>query len=283
MPVDHRHIVQSVDRAMLLLETLVEDGGAWRLKDLAKRTGLSPSTAHRLLTTLEQRRFVQFDSQHALWSVGRQTFSVGIAYSRRQGLLAPALPILRDLRDQTHETANLGVFEDRSITVIGQVESREIMRAITRLGGNVPMVGSAMGKAVLANLPADVLEAMVTQSDLRPKTRHGIIAMEQLHGRLAQVLADGFAVDDEEHHPGLRCVASPVFNHLGDVVGAISVSGLAIRLTPARVAAIGALAAQAGERLSAQFLSPADGSGAPPPAAWSRPSSDGRTAPHSAE
>lgn len=281
-PPDHRHTVQSVDRAMLLLETLAGDGGAWRLKDLARRTGLSPSTTHRLLTTLEQRRFVQFDAGRALWSVGRQAFSVGVAFSRRQGLLAPALPILKDLRDQTHETANLGVFENRVITVIGQMESHEIMRAITRLGGVVPMVGSAMGKAVLANLPNDVLEALVTRSDLRPITPRSIVAMEQLRSRLAQVRVDGFAVTDEEHHPGLRCVASPVFNHSGDVVGAISVSGLAIRLTPPRIAAVGALAAEAGRRLSARLSLPPDASEVPVPAAWSRPSSGGQAAHHSA-
>lgn len=280
---DHRHTVQSVSRAMVLLETLAEDGAGWRLKDLARRTGLSPSTVHRLLTTLEQRRFVQFDSQHALWSVGRQAFSVGSAYGRRQNLLAPALPILRDLRDQTRETANLGVFEDQSITVIGQVESREIMRAITRLGGSVPLVGSAMGKAVLASLPDGALEVLVSRSDLRAMTPHSIVAMEQLRTRLAQVRADGFAVDDEEHHSGLRCVASPVFNHLGDVVGAISVSGLAIRLTPTRIAATGALTAQAGRRLSALFSSSADASGAPFPAAWRPPSSDERTVRHLSE
>jgi IclR family transcriptional regulator, acetate operon repressor len=280
---DHRHTVQSVDRAMLLLETLAGEGGAWRLKDLAKRTGLSPSTAHRLLTTLEQRRFVQFDAGQALWSVGRQAFSVGVAFSRRQGLLAPALPILRDLRDQTHETVNLGMFENLAITVIGQVESHEIIRAITRVGGVVPMIGSAMGKAVLANLPNDAIEALVTQSDLRPIKPHNQNALGQLRCRLAQVRADGFAVDDEEHHPGLRCVAGPVFNHIGDVVGAISVSGLAIRLTPARIATVGALAAEAGKQLSARFSLPEDGSAVPPPAAWSDPSSAGQTIRHLAE
>lgn len=273
---DHRHAVQSVDRAMLLLETLAEDGGTWRLKDLVQRTGLSPSTVHRLLTTLEQRRFVQFDSQHSLWSVGRQAFSVGSAYGRRQNLLAPALPILRDLRDQTRETANLGVFEDQSITVVGQVESREIIRAIARLGGSVPLAGSAMGKAVLASLPEEALMAVIARSGF-PR---GNVTSEQLRSRLAKVQAEGFAVDDEEHHPGLRCVASPVFNHLGDVIGAISVSGLAIRLTPARIATIGALTCRAGKRLSALFWSPADVSGAPLPAALLPRSSDERTVRH---
>jgi len=268
---------------MVLLETLGADGGAWRLKDLARQTGLSSSTVHRLLTTLEQRRFVQFDSEHALWSVGRQAFAVGSAYGRGQSILAPALPVLRDLRDQTRETANLGILEHRSITVIGQVESREIMRAITRLGGVVPLVGSAMGKAVLAHLPHDVMQALVSRSDLRPMTPRSIVAMEQLRTRLARVRADGYALDDEEHHPGLRCVASPVFNATGDVVGAISVSGLATRLTPARLPTIGALTARAGNRLSGPSLSHSDYSAAPAPVTGSHRSSDERTVRHPAE
>ena len=263
MTSDHRHTVQSVDRAMLLLQTLAENNGAWRLKDLSKRTGLSPSTVHRLLTTLEQRNFVQFDSRHGAWSVGQSAFAVGAAYVRRQALLTPALPFLRTLRDQTRETANLGIYEDRSITIIGRVESHEIMRAIARLGGVVPLVGSAMGKAVLANLPADVIEALVTRSDLVPKTARSIVEMDQLLARLEVVRNDGFAVDDEEHHPGLRCVASPVYNQLGDVVGAISVSGMANRLPPERIKAVGALTAKAGRALSGLFLSWKDGSSAP--------------------
>ncbi|MBW4653477.1 MAG: IclR family transcriptional regulator C-terminal domain-containing protein [Kaiparowitsia implicata GSE-PSE-MK54-09C] len=100
---------------------------------------------------------------------------------------------------------------------------------------------------------------------------------------LASVRADGFAVDDEEHHPGLRCVASPVFKHLGDVLGAISVSGLAIRLTPARIATIGALTSRAGKRFSSLFWSPADVCGEPFPAAFRPRLSDERTVRHLVE
>src|SRR6476619_7847290 len=74
--------VQSVDRALLIIETLAEDDEGYRLTDLAVRTGLSPSTVHRLLTTLENRRFVQFDRTESKWHVGAQSFAVGATFAR---------------------------------------------------------------------------------------------------------------------------------------------------------------------------------------------------------
>jgi len=101
--------VQSVDRALLIIETLAEDDEGYRLTDLAVRTGLSPSTVHRLLTTLEKRRFVQFDRGESTWHIGAQSFAVGSTFVRRRNFVTQALPYLRKLRDQTRETANLAV------------------------------------------------------------------------------------------------------------------------------------------------------------------------------
>src|SRR3989440_7838844 len=89
--------VQSVDRALQIIETLAEDDEGYRLSDLAVRTGLSTSTAHRLLGTLEKRRFVQFDRTESKWHIGAQSFSVGATFARRRNLVAPALPYFRQL------------------------------------------------------------------------------------------------------------------------------------------------------------------------------------------
>ena len=96
--------VQSVDRALSILETLAEDDEGYRLTDLAVRTGLSTSTAHRLLATLEKRRFVQFDRGESKWHIGAHSFSVGATFARRRNFAAQAMPYLRKLRDQTRET-----------------------------------------------------------------------------------------------------------------------------------------------------------------------------------
>lgn len=233
--------VQSVERALSLLEVLGEDEEGYRLTDLAVRTGLSPSTVHRLLTTLEKRRFVQFDQSDGLWHVGRQAFAVGSAFVRQRNFVAPALPFLRQLRDRTRETANLGVIDDGEVIVLAQIESREIMRTITRVGGRVPMATSGMGKAILATYgPADVA-AIVASQGMRRKTPQSLVRPSDLERQLGAIRANGYAVDDEEFVPGLRCVAAVVYNNQAEALCGISVSGLSARLTGERIAGIGKL------------------------------------------
>jgi IclR family acetate operon transcriptional repressor len=135
---------------MVIMETLGEAGGGLRLTDLARQTKLSLTTVHRLLTTLEQRRFVQFLPSDNLWHIGLHTFAIGNAFVRDRNFLAPAQPYLRRLRDQTHETINLGVVDNGEIVLVDQLKSREITRSISRVGGRTPMTASGMGKSVLA-------------------------------------------------------------------------------------------------------------------------------------
>jgi IclR family acetate operon transcriptional repressor len=243
--------VQSVDRALLLLELLGEDADGYRLTDLATRSGLSLSTVHRLLTTLEKRQFVQFDQSDGLWHVGRKTFQVGSTFSQQRNFVAPSLPFLRQLRDQTRETANLGVAIDGRMIFLAQVESREIMRAITRVGGSTPMVNSGMGKALLSTFsPADV-SAIVSAYGMHKLTPKSLTRASDLKDHLAQVRRQGYAVDDEEFQQGLRCIAAPVYNQQGEAFCAISVSGLAQRLSEDRVASVGQLVAETARALTA--------------------------------
>ena len=235
---------------MSLLEVLGEDEEGYRLTDLATRTGLSPSTVHRLLTSLEKRKFVQFDQSDGMWHVGRMAFSVGAAFVRQRNFVAPALPFLRRLRDRTRETANLGVVDDGEIVVLTQVESREIMRAITRVGGRAPMVTSGMGKAILATYtPADIA-AIVSSQGMRKSTANSITRASDLRSELDMIRRQGYSVDDEEFVPGLRCIAATVYNHQAEALCAVSVSGLALRLTRDRIPAIGQLLAETARELT---------------------------------
>lgn len=233
--------VQSVDRALAILEVLGEDEEGYRLTHLAQRTGLSPSTVHRILTTLERRRFVQFDHGAGTWHIGRTTFSVGAAFVRQRNFVAPALPFLRRLRDQTRETANLGVIDEGEVVVLTQVESREIMRAITRVGGRAPMVSSGMGKATLATYSTEDVTALIRSRGLRKTTSKSIVRRGDLMAELERIRQNGYAVDDEEYAADLRCIAAVVYNHQAEALCAISISGLAERLTGDRIPALGRL------------------------------------------
>ncbi|WIV50126.1 IclR family transcriptional regulator [Marivivens sp. LCG002] len=245
--------VQSVVRALGLLRVLARSDEGARVSDIAREVGLAVSTTHRLLTTLETQGFAQFEADTSLWFVGREAFAVGSAYGKRRSFVAPALPFLRRLRDATRETANLGILDHDTLVTVSQVESREIMRAISPPGGRVPVFCSGMGKAILATWSEKDVVALAERVGFSPLTTKSIRNTDQLLHDLERTRARGFAVDDEEHVTGLRCVAAVVWSPQGEAAGAISVSGLAARLTEAKVETVGATVIQAAEGLTAKL------------------------------
>ncbi|MEC9196188.1 MAG: IclR family transcriptional regulator [Pseudomonadota bacterium] len=231
--------VQSVSRALGLLQKLARSDDGLRVSDLARSTGLAVSTTHRLLTTLEQHGFTQFETETNLWHVGREAFTVGSAFGRRRNYIAPALPFLRRLRDATRETANLGILDDDQLITVSQVESREIMRAISPPGGRVPVFCSGMGKAIVSTWRDEDILSLVTRAGLPRMTAKSLRNPDEVLKDIEKTRARGYALDDEEHVTGLRCVAAEVWSPQGEAVCAISVSGLAARLDAARIDEIG--------------------------------------------
>jgi IclR family acetate operon transcriptional repressor len=242
--------VQSVDRALLIIETLSEDDEGYRLSDLAVRTGLSTSTAHRLLATLEKRRFVQFDRYESKWHVGAQSFTVGATFARRRNFTAQAMPYLRKLRDQSRETANLAVVDDEAIIVLTRMESREIMRSLTKVGGRVAMVASGVGKAVLATYSDEDVNAIIRRQGMPRLTEKSIVRPGELFRELQEIRRRGYAVDDEEARMGLRCVAAVVYSDCSEPLAAISVSGMTSRVTDDRLPALGRMVREVAAELT---------------------------------
>jgi IclR family acetate operon transcriptional repressor len=242
--------VQSVDRALLIIETLAEDDEGYRLTDLAVRTGLSPSTVHRLLTTLEKRRFVQFDRGESTWHIGAQSFAVGSTFVRRRNFVTQALPYLRKLRDQTRETANLAVVDDGAMVVLTRVESREIMRSVTKVGGRVPMVASGLGKALLATYSEQDVFAIIQRDGMPRLTSKSIVRAGELCKSLHDIRRQGYSVDDEEALIGLRCVSAVVYDDCSEPLAAISVSGKASRVPNDRLPILGKLVQEVAAELT---------------------------------
>jgi IclR family acetate operon transcriptional repressor len=231
--------VQSLLRAICVLEILAEDDEGYRLVDLAARAGLSTSTTHRLLTTLEQKQFVQFSRDDNLWFVGVRCFSIGAAFARRRNFATLALPFMRRLRDLTGETVNLGLLDHGDVVFLTQVESREVMRAITRPGGRSPLPCTAMGQALLSAMSVRDVAEILKQHGLPRRTPNSIARPTKLHEVLAAARAQGYAVDDEENAVGLRCVAATIFDEYRHPFAAVSIAGPTVRVTQRRVPELG--------------------------------------------
>ncbi len=231
---EDRTSVQALSRALTLLEILADDDDGYRLVDLAERSGLPAPTIHRLLTTLQQRRFVTFETEKNLWRIGAQCFSVGSAFLPRRDMVALATPILRRLRDDAGETVNVGGLDQNEVLLLHQIESKQMMRAISRPGQRSPLANTAMGKSILAWLPHSRATQLVQQG-LRRLTPQSIMRGTALHVALDEARRVGYAIDNEEVAVGLRCVASPVFDEFGEPVAAISVVGPTFRVTLSRL------------------------------------------------
>lgn len=247
---DKRATVRSADRALELLEAIADEPAGLRLHELVDRTSIPTSTCHRILSTMEQRRFVEFSRRSSAWHVGRRAFRVGAAFARRKTFVVPALATMRRLRDATRETVNIAARDDGDVVILAQVESREVVRAINVVGGRAPMTSSALGKVMLASYDQVGLDVHVGRHGLPRCTPRSITGVEALRADLDETRRRGFAIDHEEHLLGLRCVAAPVFDASGDVVAALSVSGLAGRLEEVRLDRIGDIVARAAAELS---------------------------------
>ncbi len=230
---------QSLTRALTLLERLSESDTGMHLTDLSYQLGMPAATVHRLLSTFEELDFVEQDPDEGSWFIGLKAFTVGNAFLKRRDFVASARPYMNALVDECGETVNLGVIDDGEVVFISQVESQEVMRMIVRLGSRSPIHASGVGKAMLANMPEQRVTRILQQRGLARYTDHTIDSPATLRDELKQVRQQGYALDDEEHAVGLRCVAAPIFDENGQALAAISLSGPKARIVDGRLGEMG--------------------------------------------
>jgi IclR family transcriptional regulator, acetate operon repressor len=248
-----RHSIQSVDRAMTLLEAIAEAGGESTLTELSRRTQLNISTCHHLLSTLVQRGYVAKVPVRRSYALGARIHYLCHA-SLQVDLPARAAPFIERINEKTGETVHLAVLQGDAMMKIAKRESRHPVRVDTgTLGKSDAPHATATGKAMLAWLPEDDMRRVLSNGLPRftPKT---ITEWPALIEALRHVRRNGYAMDDEEYQPGVICIGAPIRDHNGAVVGAISASTPTMRakddhLTLVReqvTAAVRALSAELG-------------------------------------
>lgn len=245
--------VRSITRALAILRALAAASDGLTLSETAERSGLAPSTAHRILTTLESERFVRFDASAGMWQVGVAAFTVGSAFARNRDVIGLARPYLRRLMEVTGETANIFVESGGEVICMAQVESRHTMRAITQVGGRVKMHWSGAGKALLAAMPDERVARILAEHGQPRATPQTLTTPEALMANLATIRTRRFAHDAEEFTDGLRCLGVALFNELGRPVAALSISGPTARVTPARLPALEELLGQVADEIMRDF------------------------------
>ncbi len=224
-----RYQVKSLGRALILMEALRESPEGCALSVLCQRTGLPKGTAHRLLTTLVEHGFVEQDHHH--YRIGVKAFVVGNAFLAHLDLRARALPYLVELRNRSGESVQLAVLENLQVVYIERVLSHSPVAYMkSRVGAMLPAYCTALGKALLAFSPPELVRRYLDAVPLAAQTPHTITNRERLLQELESVRRRGYAVDRGEREASVRCIAAPVFDHEGAVAAAVSVAGPAERM-----------------------------------------------------
>jgi DNA-binding IclR family transcriptional regulator len=218
-----RSVVQSLDRALSLLDLVSFSDHELSLGEIAARSGLAKSTAHRLLRTLELRGFVARNPTSGSYRPGLKNF---------RGFHGGPLVhrALTDLAERSGETANLGALVGSTVLYVDRADSPQALRWQLGVGKRVPAHCSGLGKAILANLNQDAVERILPER-LEALTPFTITDRPAFLVQLAEVRRRGYALDDEEFMDGVRCVAVPIMGPGGEAVAAVSISGPAFRIT----------------------------------------------------
>lgn len=241
--------VQSLHRALDLLEVVADHGGQMAIGQIAAATDIPLPTIHRLLRTLVERGYMRqlADRRYAL---GFRLLPLGASANALVG--ADTAPFLSQLVAALGETANLAILTEDQAEYIAQAPSPHAMRMFTEVGRRVQLHCTGVGKALLAQLAPSEVSAIVRRMGLSAQTPNTITTEVALQAELDRIRAQGYSMDEQEQELGVRCIAVPITGNLLSTM-AISVSGPLTRMTDEVVAKAAPLLQSVAARLGAEI------------------------------
>jgi IclR family KDG regulon transcriptional repressor len=245
--------VKSVERAFAILErvSLAKRGAG--ITELASGLDMYKSTVHRVLSTLVRLGYVEQEESTGRYRLGYKLLELSSRLLDSLDVRREALPFLQEMADATNEVVHLVVLDQGQAVYIEKVEGSETIRMHSRVGHRAPVHCTGVGKAILAYLPEEKVRDIVRQYGLKPHTPNTITSEETLMNELEQIRQRGYALDLEENERGIHCIAAPIWDHRGDVVAAVSISGPAMRMQPERLEKLSSYVRDIGLRISARL------------------------------
>lgn len=230
-----KDIVQSVDRALSIIEVLSDYEEGIGITEISSKIDLHKSTVHRLLLTLIKKGYVEQNSNTNKYKLTLKLFELGNKSIDKMDIRSIAKPYLQQLKELTNEVVHLVIREGAEIVYIDKVESENKIRMHSRIGTKSPMYCTSVGKAILAYLPETEIDNIWRETEIKRFTEYTITDLNKMKKTLERIREEGYALDEEENELGIRCIGAPIFNHKGEVCGAISISGPTIRVTKEKI------------------------------------------------
>jgi DNA-binding IclR family transcriptional regulator len=231
------YIIQAVSHALDLLEQFHDDVDELGVTELSKRLKLHKNNVFRLLATLESRGYIEQNKATENYRLGLKALELGQTFIKQMGLLRQAKPILERMVEQSNETSYVAIYKDNHIVYLDVVETSLTVRVVSRVGSRLPAYCTASGKVHMAHMSEEELDELLAAMKFVQHTPTTITSAEAMRKVLEQVRVDGYAIDDEELDPGVRCIAAPIRDYTRRIVGAISISGPNMRVSDERLKA----------------------------------------------
>ena len=245
--------VQSLSRAFAILEAVARHREGIGLAELSKLVGLHNSTTFHLAKTMVSLGYIRQERDSKRYRVGRPLFALAANALDEIEMVNVATPIMEELSRETGESSHFAVRMGDAVVVIARTSGPGAFQLTDRVGVVRPAHCTALGKIILAALRPDQLKRFLERVELVPSTKKSITEPSVLLREIAEIRRSAVAFDDGEFNPEVRCVAVPVYNFTGDVVGALGVSGPIWRMTDQMLQSRAKAVKAAGSQLSAEF------------------------------
>ncbi|MFD7883982.1 helix-turn-helix domain-containing protein [Streptomyces sp. SID2999] len=248
-------LVPAVTRAFDILELFLDGDGTLSAPDIVRRLGLPRTTVHELVTTLAARSYlVPVPGQPGRYRLGVRPYQLGSRYAEQLDLAAEGREVARGVAETCDETVHVALLEDTDVIYIAKVDSTHAVRMVSAAGRRLPAHCTAVGKMLLASLPAPELAARVPDgAELAAMTPDSLTDPGELRDALAEIRRRGVAVERRESNPDVSCVAAPVRDRTGRVVAALSISVPTVRWSEERRTELEALAVRGAAELSGRL------------------------------
>jgi len=208
------------------------------MTQIAEQVGIHKSTTHRLLATLEKRRFVERDPVTGVYHLGIRLLQMAYMTLEQNDLRRISARFLRRLWEQYKETIHLAVLDDVDVVFLDVIESQQRVKLAAAIGQRLPAFATASGKSILACMP-DEFVRQVLKRGMPRHTQHTLDTPDAFFEDLGRVRERGFAFDEQEQEDGITAVAAPILDSNGQPIASVAIAGPAYRLTRERLIEFG--------------------------------------------
>lgn len=242
----------AVERALAILEAVSQRDGGMTNSEISRKLAIPKSTASYILRTLETHGYLRRDQANK-YRLGLRVVSLSHRALRGLDITDVAMPVLRSLAERYNITAHLAILDQGEVVYIEKADAPGFIKMDTWVGRRLPVHSTSVGKVLVAHLPEDEIKAIIKERGLRKITPKTITTVHEFLRELERVRARGFAVDDEENNLGVRCVAAPIFNRLGQVEAALGVSGTTAQMERSIISKLAGVLIDSARRISQQL------------------------------